>query len=110
MAKFAVGDLAKYIGPAVYGLSPCHIGLVVKIEAIGCGNSPAAIVEGIMQKFPNEQIYKVRWPDDGKAGCIPEKYLAPIPGDSTSLPSWLTNMLKVPQGDPDKVKQPEKVK
>lgn len=112
MAKFAVGDLARYIGPAVFGLSPYHIGLVVTIEAIGAGNSPFLIAERVAEKFPGEQVYKVRWPDDGKAGVIPEKYLQPMPPDShtdtTTEDPGLTRLKKLLKQDAITPKQPVK--
>src|SRR5579859_2523948 len=107
MAKFAVGDKARYIGPAIHGLTPRHIGMIVTIEVVGTDKCPATIVRNVTREYPGEQTYKVRWPH-GKAGLIPERFLERLSGDS--LPSRLTNMLTVPQGDPDKVKQPEKVK
>ena len=107
MAKFAVGEKAIYIGPSndVWQDVPHPISCeVVEINP-----------ECLIKNLHSCTVYRI-YGDGFRTHCpdglvyVDEKALRKLPGDSTSLPSWLTNMLKVPQGDPDKVKQPEKVK
>lgn len=107
MAKFAVGEIALVAinpSPKCSSLGYSH-GMQVEVTSIPgdavcrcCGRNKYYL-DGYSVKCAG-------------APCVAvlESYLRKLPGDSTSLPSWLTNMLKVPQGDTDKVKQPEKVK
>ena len=101
MSKFAVGEVVRYC-PApgnskFYGQN----GLLVTVRQNKYKNyiDPSCDHE-VGPGFPTPDGY----------AFVRESTLRKLPGDSTSLPSWLTNMLKVPQGDPDKVKQPEQVK
>lgn len=110
MAKFAVGETCVHVTVRPLGMSPQarwpfkdgeHVRILnTKQDRHGLGIEYA--IESDAHPLSAEE--------DGLPWWCPECDLRKLPGDSTSLPSWLTNMLKVPQGDPDKVKQPEQVK
>lgn len=105
MAKFAVGDKAEIIAKrSKHQL----IGLRCEVIAIGPFIAGSVAPDGRGYIGADGDVYVSI--ENGMNGSFFNSELRKLPGDSTSLPSWLTNMLKVPQGDPDKVKQPEKVK
>lgn len=100
--KFAVGEMAQYIGDAIHGVPLSCLGNHVRILAVGTGTQDVGYINAYKQNFPTEQCYEVDWLDNNY-GLLPESYLRKLPGDS--IPASTLAIFAKKQPNPDKVKE-----
>ena len=119
MAKFKVGEKARYVGGAYHGCGQSDIGKEVEIISIDapCPSSnpnKSKIVYLMSQTFYlGETLYGVLWPD-GKKGNIPERFLEkPLPKHQkddlrVADPQFIQHQLPRLLGRKEKVSELEK--